>query len=56
MGSIGDDLCRMFCLGGNFGKVELKSFPREVNGVAHSIAKFSYDHELSCNWVDEPPS
>jgi ribonuclease HI len=38
------------------GDVEFKACPREVNQVAHEIAKFSFNNKSTCNWVDEPPS
>ena len=28
---------------------------RETNEVAHSLAKYAYDSNSSCKWVDEPP-
>ena len=28
---------------------------REANGVAHEIAKHSYENLLSCNWIDDHP-
>jgi ribonuclease HI len=38
------------------GTVKFKSCPREANQVALEIAKFSFLHNQTCNWVDEPPS
>jgi ribonuclease HI len=38
------------------GDVKFKYCPREANQAAHEIARFSYLHNQTCNWVDEPPS
>ena len=38
------------------GRVDFKFCPREANQAAHEIARFSFVNNLSCNWVDEPPS
>jgi hypothetical protein len=37
-------------------KVSFKHCLREVNEVAHDIARFCFSSKASCNWVDEPPS
>jgi hypothetical protein len=38
------------------GTVSFKLCPREANQVAHEIARFCFSNNISCNWVDEPPS
>ena len=38
------------------GTVQFARYYREANGVAHDIAKHSYENHLSCNWADESPS
>jgi ribonuclease HI len=38
------------------GKVEFKHCPREINVVAHTLARYCFESTNSCNWVDEPPS
>jgi hypothetical protein len=38
------------------GTVKFKSCPRKANQVALEIAKFSFLHNQTRNWVDEPPS
>jgi ribonuclease HI len=40
----------------SIGDVSFSHCPREANKVAHELAKFSFANDLSCNWVDEPPS
>jgi hypothetical protein len=39
---------------GIIGKVEFTHCLREVNEVAHQIARCCFDSKNSCNWVDEP--
>jgi hypothetical protein len=41
---------------GIIGKVEFKFCPREINNVAHSIARSCFSSKSDCTWVDEPPS
>jgi ribonuclease HI len=38
------------------GDVSFSHCPRDANEVAHELARFSFANDLSCNWVDEPPS
>jgi hypothetical protein len=38
------------------GKVEFKHCPREINVVAHTLARYCFESKIFCNWVDEPPS
>lgn len=38
------------------GSVQFTHCLREANGVAHEIAKYSYENHLSCNWIDDFPS
>jgi hypothetical protein len=38
---------------GIIGKVEFKFCPREMNNVAHTIAKSCFNSKVDCNWVDE---
>jgi ribonuclease HI len=38
------------------GLVSFKVCSREANQVAHNIARFFFSNNISCNWVDEPPS
>jgi ribonuclease HI len=40
----------------SIGSVSFKFCPREANQVAHNIARFCFSNNISCNWVDEPPS
>jgi hypothetical protein len=40
----------------SIGTVSFKLCPREANQVAHEIARFCFSNNISCNWVDEPPS
>jgi ribonuclease HI len=40
----------------SIGSVRFKTCPREANQVAHNIARFCFSNNISCNWVDEPPS
>lgn len=35
------------------GSLEFMHCIREANEVAHSLAKFSFDYNVSCNLVDE---
>ena len=44
-----------FILAGMIGSVEFMHCVRETNEVAHSLAKYAYDSNSSCKWVDEPP-
>jgi hypothetical protein len=37
------------------GNVKFQHCPREVNGVAHELARACFSDKLSYNWVDEPP-
>jgi ribonuclease HI len=37
-------------------KISFKFSPREANGVAHELARNSYETNSTCNWADEPPS
>ena len=39
----------------SIGTVFFKHCPRETTEVAHTIARHSFNHKISCNWVDEPP-
>jgi hypothetical protein len=41
---------------GSIGVVEFVHCRREMNRVAHDIARHSYNLNSRCNWVDEPPS
>jgi ribonuclease HI len=41
---------------GIIGKVEFTHCSRDVNMVAHEIARSCLISKISCNWVDEPPS
>jgi ribonuclease HI len=41
---------------GIIGKVEFKFCPREMNNVAHTIARSCFNSKADCNWLDEPPS
>jgi hypothetical protein len=43
-------------LAGLIGIVEFNHYHREVNKVAHEIARSCFESSISCNWVDEPPS
>jgi hypothetical protein len=38
------------------GTAAFSHCPREANGVAHEIARNSYENHLSCIWVDYPTS
>lgn len=38
------------------GKVDFLHCPREANGAAHEIAKYSFLNKFSCTWDDDPPS
>jgi hypothetical protein len=40
----------------SIGTISFKFCPREANQVAHEIARFCFSNNISCNWVDEPPS
>jgi ribonuclease HI len=40
----------------SIGDVSFSHCPRKANKVAHELAKVSFANDLSCNWVDEPPS
>jgi hypothetical protein len=40
----------------SIGSVSFKACSRETNQVAHNIARFCFSNNISCNWVDEPPS
>lgn len=35
--------------------IEFKHQPREANGLAHYLARFSYDAKRSCEWINDPP-
>jgi ribonuclease HI len=41
---------------GAIGKVEFIHCVRDLNKVAHSLARDCYNSRVTCNWVDEPPS
>jgi ribonuclease HI len=43
-------------LASQIDKVSFKHCPREVNEVAHDIARFCFSSKAYCNWVDELPS
>ena len=43
-----------FILAGMIGSVEFMHCVRETNEVAHSLAKYAYDSNISCNWADDP--
>ena len=43
-------------IAGLIGTVEFNHCQRDVNKVAHEIARSSFESSSSCNWVDEPPS
>jgi hypothetical protein len=38
------------------GKVEFTHCGRDLNSVAHELARFCFSSGNSCIWVDEPPS
>lgn len=44
-----------FIIARMIGPVHYLYCVREVNEVAHSLAKFAYDNNIFCNWVNEPP-
>ena len=44
-----------FIIAGMIGNVEFTHCRWEANEAAHNLAKFSYENNVSCNWVDEPP-
>jgi len=39
-----------------FTSISIEHCNREINKVAHEIARVAFQSKLSCNWVDEPPS
>ena len=43
-----------FIMAGMIGSVQFLHCNREANEVAHTLAKFAYDRNESCTWVDEP--
>lgn len=45
-----------FIMAGMIGSVHFMHCNREANVVAHNLAKFAYDRNETCNWVDEPQS
>ena len=47
---------KCFIMAGMIGSVHYLHCVREVNEVAHSLVKFAFDNNVSCNWVDEPPN
>jgi hypothetical protein len=40
----------------SIGDVSFKLCPSEGNQVAHELARYSFSENISCNWVDEPPT
>jgi hypothetical protein len=38
------------------GNVEFTHCGRDINSVAHEIARECFLSQISCNWVEEPPS
>jgi ribonuclease HI len=38
------------------GSVTFSHIARDANQVVHTLARESFIHNLSCTWVDEPPS
>jgi ribonuclease HI len=38
------------------GDITFRRCPREANKAAHEMAHYSFSNNISCNWVDEPPS
>jgi hypothetical protein len=45
----------MICAGA-IGRVEFNHYGRDLNKVAHSLARECFISKTTCNWVDEPPS
>jgi hypothetical protein len=41
---------------GLIGKVEFSHRGREINMVAHGLARVCFNSRISCNWVEESPS
>jgi ribonuclease HI len=41
---------------GLIAKVEFTYCRREINTVAHGLARDCFNSRISCNWVEEPPS
>jgi hypothetical protein len=39
----------------NIGEVDFYYVSREVNKVAHELAKDCFSRKILCNWIDEPP-
>jgi ribonuclease HI len=46
----------IMAVAGSIGMVEFNHCTRDMNRVAHDIARFSFSSRADCNWVDEPPS
>jgi hypothetical protein len=40
----------------SIGRVNFSHISRDANQVADTLARESFLHNLSCTWVDEPPS
>jgi ribonuclease HI len=46
----------IFIQAANIGKVEFMHCRRDINKVAHELARSYFMSSTGCNWVDEPPS
>ena len=49
-------LMECFLIARRIGQVKIQHCSREENMVAHELARQCFVSNISCNWVDEPPS